>query len=887
MSYNSFSEISNKSLKLFDSIGEKYLAHISDFKKNETLKDHSKLVLEYLRKLVENQNIETVVDKAINGLCKSFCIENSEVENYFKAIFFNSIILHDLGKINPNFQVDRMNNKAFSKLNIEQKHFHSFLGSYIFGNYFFEHIIQDIRVNETEKSFLYFIAIAFGSSINSHHSSFIEFQKEFNIKVVEESHQFLELYKIIMEADYSISFYESFDTILSDFSKNTNSQINFTLFSLLKLSYSLLTACDYYATNEYMADMQVDEFGVLNNALKEKIILNFKTKQPFNKDLFERFDEFKNKPFTELQERNKDNLNFLRQKLNAEVISTLRQNPDCFWYYIEAPTGAGKTNLSLACIAELLKIDKSLNKVFYVFPFTTLITQTFQGIQKTIGLDNSEIIQLHSKAGFHKKEEQNDGLYGGEKRLYLDNLFVNYPFCVTSHVRFFEILKGNTKETNYLHHRLCNSIVVIDELQTYNPKHWDKILFFIEHYAPLFNMRFIIMSATLPKIDVLSVSAQGTFVSLTPNKHHYFTNKNFAGRIEFDFSLLENADFKNIDKPIYISKLATFVKEQADVYFEKHGKARVLIEFITKNTASQFFQLVKNEQIFEGYKLFIISGDILEPQRKIIIKELKEEKYDKVLVVSTQVVEAGVDIDMDLGFKDRSLLDSDEQLAGRINRNASKEDCKVFLFDCDSAKVIYGKDKRYIQQQKDKDLFYNFKEILQNKTFDKLYEKVFQEALKPDWTDGDKLDSYLDNFKRFDFKNINYQFKLIDDSESEQLFIPLNVELEIDDVIVYLEKIDVLNSDNTLSGEKLFDRYISIIENKNTDYTLNQIELKKLTGLMSRFTISVYPKMIKILSCEFDLVKSQFGYKYFAFWKGKYDLETGFDMKGIEEDIFL
>ncbi|WP_026474894.1 CRISPR-associated helicase/endonuclease Cas3 [Alkaliflexus imshenetskii] len=890
MLYNSFSNITKKALKLFDTAGDRYLAHISDSKRDETLKEHSELVLKYLGKIAVNQNIETIADNAIKVLCEAASINSTEVSNYCKAIFFNSVVLHDLGKINPNFQVEKMQNKDFQKQALEQKHYHSFLGSYIFSNYYFEQILEDDSVNENDKTFLYFIVIAFGCSINSHHSPFIGFEKEFNIKIVEESYQFLDVYKILLNSDCSISFYESFDDIINEFTAKADTKTYFSLFALLKLSYSLLTACDYYATNDYMADMQVDDFGVLNNELKEKITTNFYSTKSYNKELFERFEEFQNKPFTELQERNRANLNFLRQKLNAEVISSLKQNSDSHWYYIEAPTGAGKTNLSLACITELLKTDKSLNKIFYVFPFTTLITQTFQAIQETIGLTNNEIIQLHSKAGFHESNRtcaEVDATYGKEKRLYLDNLFVNYPFCVTSHVRFFEILKGNSKESNYLLHRLCNSVVVIDELQTYNPKHWDKILYFIEHYAPLFNIRFIIMSATLPKIDALSETAKGTFVSLTPNKHHYFTNKNFAGRIEFDFSLLDNADFKNIDKPNYISMLATFVKEQADVYFEKHGKARVLVEFITKNTASQFFKLVENEKKFEGYKLFIISGDILEPQRKTIINELKAVKYDKVLVVSTQVVEAGVDIDMDLGFKDRSLLDSDEQLAGRINRNASKDDCKVFLFDCDSAKVIYGKDKRYIQQQKDKDLFNNFREILQNKTFDKLYEKVFQEALKPDWTDGDKLDSYLDNFKQFDFKNISNEFRLIDEYESEQLFIPLDVELEKEDKLEYLEKINVLNIDKKLSGEMLFDRYISIIKNKHSDYTLNQIELKILTGLMSRFTISVYPKMIKALSCQFDAEKSQYGYKYFSHWKGKYDQVAGFDMKSVTEDVFL
>jgi CRISPR-associated endonuclease/helicase Cas3 len=89
--------------------------------------------------------------------------------------------------------------------------------------------------------------------------------------------------------------------------------------------------------------------------------------------------------------------------------------------------------------------------------------------------------------------------------------------------------------------------------------------------------------------------------------------------------------------------------------------------------------------------LFILSGDILEPQRKLIIKAIKDDVYDKVIVVSTQVVEAGVDIDMDLGFKDRSLLDSDEQLAGRINRNASKKGCKVFCLTATAPLPYMGK----------------------------------------------------------------------------------------------------------------------------------------------------------------------------------------------------
>jgi CRISPR-associated endonuclease/helicase Cas3 len=855
-----------------------YYAHKYGKTNSETLSEHIELVLSYTVKIIESQNIDPIIDI----ICLKIANQKIDLAETIKLLFLGVIAYHDLGKINPNFQVEKMENPNFNHLDLSIKSQHSVLSAFLYLHYFAYDINTNDKLDNNSKIFLFGLIQILCYPIAKHHGSFIENETRFTKEGFDEMFQFVENCKFSLPLKASQNLFLQKEKWIKNVSKGNN----FYIYSLIKLSYSLLTACDYYATNEYMADIIVNDFGVLDEKLKQNIISNFSSLKPYNRELLNDLEHYTTVPFSNLQERSKENLNTLRQKLNAEVINNLRKNPNSNWYYIEAPTGSGKTNLSLTCISELLKIDKSLNKVFYVFPFTTLITQTFQGIQETIGLSNNEMIQLHSKAGFHEKETQADGLYGKEKRLYLDNLFVNYPFCVTSHVRFFDILKGNSKDTNYMHHRLCNSIVVIDELQTYNPKHWDKLLFFIENYATLFNMRFIIMSATLPKIDVLSETAKGKFVNLTPNKHLYFTNTNFAGRIEFDFSLLEKKRPEKDQKDAYLIELAKFIEKESEIYYKKYGKARILIEFITKNTASVFFELAK-KSFFAGYKFFFLSGDILEPQRKIIINELKAEKYDKVLLVSTQVVEAGVDIDMDLGFKDRSLLDSDEQLAGRVNRNASKNDCKVYLFDCDSSVTIYGKDKRYQQQQKEKELYFGFKEILQNKTFDKLYQKVFEDAKKSDWTDGDKLETYIQYFDRLDFKSINNEFKLIEDNNSEQLFIPLEIEITYEDDIDYLNKIKVLTENHKISGEKLFDQYISVIKNQQNDFTLNQINLKKLTGLMSRFTIAVYPKVLEKLADKFDKEKEQYGYKYLLHYEDCYSLEMGFHVNKIESSIIL
>ncbi|WP_461634307.1 CRISPR-associated helicase Cas3' [Labilibaculum euxinus] len=886
---SSFKDIVNNAIPFFDHLERDYFAHISEEKKKESLKKHSVLVADYFLKLSQKNEIEPVVNNLINDFINSFNFATSDnIKKWIKQIFVCSIVYHDLGKINPNFQKDRMQNSDFLSEKLELKHYHSFLGGFIFMNKFYQDILEDENLSADELQTLFFVLILFVNPIAKHHSSKLSIEDYFSKSVLDEAYSFLKYYNLYIEKDYATGIFLNFNIIENTFKEITDRSSYFPLFSLLKLSYSLLTACDYYATNEYMANIVVDDFGILTPELKQKIYENFKTKKSYNKDLFEKFKEYEDMPFSALKEQSNANLNCLRQKLNVEVISTLRQNPNALWYYIEAPTGAGKTNLSLACISELLQTNKNLNKVFYVFPFTTLITQTFQGIQETIDLNYNDMIQLHSKASFHSQEESKDGEYGTEKQLYLDNLFVNYPFCVTSHVRFFDILKGNEKNSNYLMHRLCNSIVVIDELQTYNPSHWDKILFFIENYARLFNMRFIIMSATLPKIDALSNTLKGKFINLTPNKKCYFSNKNFAGRIEFDFSLLEIPKPTKTDKEEYLHNLSDFMLKQAKGYYEKHGHSRILIEFITKNTASHFFRLIEESDGFKEYKRYILSGDILEPQRKKIINELKNDVYEKVIVVSTQVVEAGVDIDMDIGFKDRSLLDSDEQLAGRINRNASKKDCKVFLFDCDSSATIYGKDKRYQHQQHDKEIYSGFKEILKNKEFDRLYEKVFEDAKKEDWTDGAKLNNYIENFTRLDFNRIHSEFQLIEDNDSESLYIPLNIDIPEEYSKTQLTEMEILTENGSMvSGEKLFDKYISIIMNNETDFIHKQIDLKKLTGLMSQFTISIYPNIKNKLDGLFDDDRGRYGYLYLSHWEGFYNLHQGFNLENAEQNIFL
>jgi len=889
-SFSCFKDSSTDLLGIYSELDQDYFAHLShDKQQKESLFEHSKLVSDYCLKLIESHGLEELINSLIIHLVQMLPVGNPEDwGNFFKGAFIGAIVYHDLGKANPNFQVLKMENDLFSEdkgLSIQSNH--SFLGAYLYTNILFKQIFENEKLNEDEKLLLYFIVLLFSGAIVKHHNPTINLSLEFDERQIDDCYSFLKTYGIQLDEVFCKSYYVGAQDILKGFSEMVDKpEVYFHLFATTKLLYSLLTASDFYATSEFMSKIKIDEFGILDKEEKYRLIDKFRSVKLYNIDLYSKLEHYRSFPFDQLNERSNQNLNILRQKLTTEMTFNLRDNSDKHCFYIEAPTGAGKTNLSLAFATELLSIDPSLNKIFYVFPFTTLITQTFKSIKETLEIDNNTIIQFHSKAGFHERQ---DGAYGNEKRLFIDNLFVNYPIALLSHIRFFDILKGNEKESNYLLHRLCNSIVVIDEIQTYNPEHWDKIVFFIANYAQLFNVRFLIMSATLPKIDALHDQLKGTFVSLISNRESFFSNPNFAGRVTFDFSLMDRVNPDKSEKEIYLTELSDFMFEKAEQYaLKSDGSAKVLIEFITKKTASSFFSILKQDERINEYKIFLLSGDILEFRRKQIINSIKEGDFSKVIVVSTQVVEAGVDIDMDLGFKDHSLIDSDEQLAGRINRNASKENCIVYLFDCDKTSTIYGSDTRYKVQQTDKDIFDDYKEILVKKQFHALYEKVFEEKRKKMKSNLFADGHYYQYFNEFNFSKLHNEFELIENNDSQQLFIPVSIPVQYFENLADLERMEVLSEDGeNVDGSKVFNIYERLIRCDLDDFILKQIEMKRVGSIMSQFCISVYKKQLDAISNMLDPDQSKYGFKYLLNWEQCYSPEFGFDSTKINTSVFL
>lgn len=871
---------------------DRYLAHIppGDDRKAETLREHINLVNSKFDDLCGEHQLDPVIDRLIlNWLLD---IPNQEerkkVAVFIKKFWVLIVCCHDLGKINENFQREKMKQyEVFPNEDNGLDTKHSKLGAALYIGLCLKSLQEEGVPSKKSGELLQVLPVLFSYSISCHHSPEMLSPKSYPF-FEEEDRDKITPYFEMLDLPVPTTLFDNVPEKLQKLWTKIPGKKE--IYWLIKLNFSLLTAADFIATSEYMRQEKIDEYGVMGQDLKNRCITSFRKSAGYNSELFQKTRQLSALPWDEVDERNNTNLNKLRQKLAGTALLELNNHIHQNLFYLEAPTGGGKTNISLALVSELLQQRPEKNKVFYVFPFTTLVDQTHQVIGERFGLDDTELVRLHSKAPIATPKDE-EGKYGDEYQVYIDHLFGHYPVTLLTHIRFFDVIASSGKEVNYMLHRLANSIVVIDEMQAYPPGEWSKITWYMEYLADRFNVTFVIMSATLPKIDGL-IQKEQRFIPLISkeDKHRFFTNSNFASRVEFDFSYLK-------DEKLEAEELKEIIVEESERYASSNEeKVRTVVECINKSAAGDLYQKFRNDDEFD--EIHLLSGTILEPVRERIISGLKGQSgQNKVLVICTQVIEAGVDIDMDIGFKDISLLDSEEQLAGRINREAGKSGCRLFLFDHFNARQIYGSDDRYSVASKmppeEK------RHILENKDFDRLYDQVIEKSKLDDQAGAiGGLSDYLDQtINQLNYQKADRDFKLIK-QQNVTVYVPLSLkacdftEIERDLLSRLSPEFQQASSDADLpiSGETLFEVYKSLIHNQELDFMDRRIELKQMASLISKFCFSVMANskdQHKI--CEFidPTIFEKYGYYYLLHWDYQVEGSAGQQVYTLEGGLNL
>ena len=348
------------------------------------------------------------------------------------------------------------------------------------------------------------------------------------------------------------------------------------------------------------------------------------------------------------------------------------------------------------------------------------------------------------------------------------------------------------------------------------------------------------MSATLPKLDVLLEKSSG-FVDLISDRSKYFENTLFKNRVTIDFSLLENENYKD-SKDLRESRIENLMSLFEE---EKNNYNKFLFEFIKKDSAREFFNLLSDTT--DEFEIYELTGDDNKAYRDYVISKTKTEEK-KIIIVATQGIEAGIDIDMDIGFKDISTLDSEEQFMGRVNRSCTKKNSKVYFFYLDDEHKIYRGDNRLefnVRNSKNQD-------ILREKDFQKFYAKVLQKIK----SNGNKLtsgfNSEIDNFKtsilRLDYLEINKKMTLIN-SQNYTLFFPFQIDISQYNIGEFNNIDTSLLSSGKLDGERVWEQFKEL--NEIEKFSEMKVKKSRINSLMQFFTFNITKYGNNSFPCDF------------------------------------
>ncbi|OWZ83863.1 CRISPR-associated helicase/endonuclease Cas3 [Natranaerobius trueperi] len=410
-------------------------------------------------------------------------------------------------------------------------------------------------------------------------------------------------------------------------------------------------------------------------------------------------------------DKSESKINNLRRQMSEEC--------DCFAdkstgiYTLSIPTGGGKTLSSLRyALKHAVKYNK--DRIIYVVPYTSIIEQNAEEVRSILG-DDGHIIEHHSNV-IEDTDEEN--LYEKKKRhLTRDNWDV--PIVFTTMVQFLNAFYSKkTRDTRRLHN-LANSIVIFDEVQSVPVKcisMFNQALNFLKNVC---DSSLLLCTATQPALEYVENnidSIDGEIISKLEE-------------VEEHFKRVEIVD-KTIPSGWSTEEITKFIIGLLN------ETSSILTILNTKTVVKKLYdQLRLNCDV----KVYHLSTSMCAAHRAEVLKEVKNalNNGEKVICISTQLIEAGVDISFNCVIRSLAGLDSIAQAAGRCNRHNDYYYGNVFIINHNeenlnklktikvgaeiTEKILIDKEKGFIENDllSGKIMYFYFKN----------YFKEFQEDL--------------------------------------------------------------------------------------------------------------------------------------------------------------
>jgi len=375
-------------------------------------------------------------------------------------------------------------------------------------------------------------------------------------------------------------------------------------------------------------------------------------------------------------------INRLRAGLLRDCLLTSVSSAGLF--SLTAPTGLGKTLAGLAFALNHAKIN-GMHRVIYVAPYISIIEQTAAVYRKAIGSDN--VLEHHSvfdPASLKREVADAEDVDPGENldaasvewKLTVENW--DAPIIVTTAVQFFESLFSSHPSQCRKLHRIANSVVFLDEAQMIPSEFLYPILRTLSELMRAYGVTVILSTATQPALDPRRFSQSLNFIGLTGpvktiNAAADRTESNQRTEIVSDLHALHQATRRfKITLPDFDSPPPTWDELAKEI--SAQGSSLTIVN--TRNCARVLHDLMPVGTIH-------LSALMCPAHRLEIIEDIKRRlaAHEIVRVVSTQLVEAGVDLDFPIVYRALAGLDSLAQAAGRCNREGILAEGRLVIFE--------------------------------------------------------------------------------------------------------------------------------------------------------------------------------------------------------------
>ena len=496
----------------------------------------------------------------------------------------------------------------------------------------------------------------------------------------------------------------------------------------IRMLFSCLVDADFLDTERFVNDGKVQRGG-------------FATMQELHNLFFAYYATF-GKPTTPINQK--------RQEIYQQCLDAAEKEPGMF--SLTVPTGGGKTLSSLAfALKHAIKYKKQ--RIIYIIPYTSIIEQTADIFRNILG--NGNVIEHHMNVDYDDNDKkEDDGL--NRKKLATENW--DAPVIVTTNVQFFESLFAAKTSRCRKVHNIANSVLIFDEAQMLPEPYLRPCIRSIGELAANYRCTAVLCTATQPSLETyFSRIGEGLKVrEICPDTQGLYE---FFRRAAYRFMDVDS-----------LESLAVQLKEHE----------QVLCVTNSKKDARDLYQMMSGDGCYH------LSTFMYPAHRRHVLAIIRQRLQDGLpcQVISTSLIQAGVDVDFPVVYREIAGLDSIIQTGGRCNREGKQrtEDSIVYIYDLHKPmNRIPAFVRRPIEITqtvvKDYDDIASAESI--KAYFDRLHYTIGE----------DQLDS-KDILKRLEINNpafteIAKDFKLIEE-DSRPVFIPIDGDLDNQKILVQL-----------------------------------------------------------------------------------------------------